>query len=42
MVQHFAELGDLLQGGVPIGGNYRDATVQRFEVLQDLPSVESA
>jgi hypothetical protein len=42
MIQNSAEFGDLHQGGIPIGCDYRDATIQRFEVIQDLLPVESA
>ncbi|MDQ3904258.1 MAG: hypothetical protein M3300_02120 [Actinomycetota bacterium] len=41
MIQNPAELGDLRQGGIPIGRDERDATIQRFEVVQHLSAVES-
>jgi hypothetical protein len=42
MIQDSAELRDLRQGGIPIACDYRDATIQRFEMIQDLLPVESA
>jgi hypothetical protein len=42
VIQRLGELGDLGQGRVPVGGNYRDAAIQRLQMLQHLPSIESA